>query len=253
MRTGRSAPWAARSGIAECSGPWSGVRFAPTPFEGAAHGIAPRNNRTASVILLPVLVAAGTGVNDLDPGHRPDHPLPIRLDSVGRGIGGPGGHRAEQSPSVRRTPGLHAGTCGPLATFGLHTKDEWHGFRVGVELHDCGEITTPEHVFEVRWRDTEIERLRAWASDDDPAAVRTRCAAQRVRLQDDLTFIAQCNLRGENLSQSHRDRIQQIGAAAHLACNRVPAGRPAPPRNRLRDLQPVHRAVAFDQFMLSII
>jgi len=130
----------------------------------------------------------------------------------------------------------HAEAHGALATFGFHTDDEWHEFRVGAWLHDCGKITTPEHVidkatkletiynriheirtrFEVLWRDAEIERLQALAAGDDVTAVETRCAAQKARLQDDFAFIAQCNLGSENLSQAHRDRIQQIGATAWL-------------------------------------
>lgn len=130
----------------------------------------------------------------------------------------------------------HAETHGPLATFGFHNEDEWHEFRVGAWLHDCGKITTPEHVidkatkletiynriheirtrFEILWRDAEIERLLALAAGGDATAVDTRCAAQRARLQDDFAFIAQCNLGSENLSQAHRDRIQQIGATAWL-------------------------------------
>jgi len=30
--------------------------------------------------------------------------------------------------------------------------------------------------------DTEIERLRAWAADDDPAAVKARCAGQPLHV-----------------------------------------------------------------------
>lgn len=130
----------------------------------------------------------------------------------------------------------HAETHGPLAAFGFHSEDEWHEFRVGAWLHDCGKITTPEHVidkatkletiynriheirtrFEVLWRDAEIERLQALAAGDDPAAAEARCAAHKARLQDDFAFIAQCNLGSENLSQAHRDRIRQIGATAWL-------------------------------------
>jgi HD-GYP domain-containing protein (c-di-GMP phosphodiesterase class II)/DNA-binding NarL/FixJ family response regulator len=130
----------------------------------------------------------------------------------------------------------HAEAHGPLAAFGFHTDDEWHEFRVGAWLHDCGKITTPEHVidkatkletiynriheirtrFEVLWRDAEIERLQALAAGGDATAVNTRCAAQQAQLQDDFAFIAQCNLSSENLSQAHRDRIRQIGATAWL-------------------------------------
>ena len=61
--------------------------------------------------------------------------------------------------------------------FSLETEDEWREYRIAAWLHDCGKITTPEHIvdkgskleaiynrihevrmrFEVLWRDAEID------------------------------------------------------------------------------------------------
>jgi HD-GYP domain-containing protein (c-di-GMP phosphodiesterase class II)/ActR/RegA family two-component response regulator len=138
--------------------------------------------------------------------------------------------------AVMLAEAAHATSQGPLTTFGFHTDDEWHEFRVGAWLHDCGKITTPEHVidkatkletiynriheirmrFEVLWRDVEIERLQALAAGGEAAEVDARCQARNAQLQDDFAFIAQCNLGGEHLSKAHRERIRSIGANTWL-------------------------------------
>ena len=51
----------------------------------------------------------------------------------------------------------HAATVGPLAGFAFNTEDEWHEFRVGAWLHDCGKITTPEYVID---KATKLETSR---------------------------------------------------------------------------------------------
>ncbi len=33
-----------------------------------------------------------------------------------------------------------------FANFRLDTEDEWREFRIAAWLHDCGKITTPEHI-----------------------------------------------------------------------------------------------------------
>jgi len=70
---------------------------------------------------------------------------------------------------------------GPLAEFAFTSEDEWREFKTAAWLHDCGKITTPEHVmdkatkleticdrihevrtrFEVLLRDAQINRLEA--------------------------------------------------------------------------------------------
>jgi response regulator RpfG family c-di-GMP phosphodiesterase len=129
----------------------------------------------------------------------------------------------------------HATTEGPLAAFGFKTEDEWHEFRVGAWLHDCGKITTPEYVidkatkletiynrihevrmrFEVLLRDAEIARLNA-VMDATPegggeALANTRFEARKQQLLDDFAFIAQGNIGTETMGQAQKDRIHQIG------------------------------------------
>ena len=121
---------------------------------------------------------------------------------------------------------------GPLADFRFQSEDEWHEFRVGAWLHDCGKITTPEHVidkatkletlynriheirmrFEVLLRDADIERLRGLvgASQAEADACEVRFAQRREQLRADFAFIAQCNRGAESMDDADVARIRQI-------------------------------------------
>jgi response regulator RpfG family c-di-GMP phosphodiesterase len=130
----------------------------------------------------------------------------------------------------------HEATEGPLADFAFKTEDEWHEFRVGAWLHDCGKITTPEYVidkatkletiynrihevrmrFEVLLRDAEIERLEAVAAGADVAHAAAAFDARKRRLEDDFAFIAQSNIGTETMSQAHKDRVAEIGQTTWL-------------------------------------
>lgn len=128
-------------------------------------------------------------------------------------------------------------TEGPLAAFAFRSEAEWQEFRIGAWLHDCGKVTTPEHVidkatklemihnrihevrmrFEVLLRDLEIERLRECLPDgpgsvlaDDEGAARH--AARRDRLMADFAFVAQCNIGSEAMDAGDIGRLAQIGA-----------------------------------------
>ena len=132
----------------------------------------------------------------------------------------------------------HATKDGPLADFAFETEDEWHEFRVGAWLHDCGKITTPEYVidkatkletiynrihevrmrFEVLLRDADIARWQAIAGGGDPAQAACAFEARKALLMDDFTFIAGRNLGEENLdlSPGDEDRIRAIGQTTWL-------------------------------------
>ncbi len=131
-------------------------------------------------------------------------------------------------------------TEGPLAAFAFRSEEEWQEGRSGAWRHDCGKVTTPEHVidkatkletihnrihevrmrFEVLLRDVEIERLRErlqavpasppGVADDDEGAARH--AARRGRLIADFAFVAQCNIGSEAMGEADVERLAQIGA-----------------------------------------
>lgn len=130
----------------------------------------------------------------------------------------------------------HATTEGPLAGFTFATEDEWHEFRVGAWLHDCGKITTPEYVidkatkletiynrihevrmrFEVLLRDADIERLQLVANGGNPAQATASYDVCKRQLEDDFAFIASSNIGTESMSQTQKDRIDQIGKTTWL-------------------------------------
>jgi HD-GYP domain-containing protein (c-di-GMP phosphodiesterase class II) len=115
--------------------------------------------------------------------------------------------------------------------FRLETEDQWCEFRIAAWLHDCGKITTPEHIvdkgskletiynriheirmrFEVLWRDAEIDFLQklADAPHDEPA-LSLQLKKRRRQLQDDFEFVADCNVGGEFLDQEKQDRLRTI-------------------------------------------
>jgi HD-GYP domain-containing protein (c-di-GMP phosphodiesterase class II) len=119
---------------------------------------------------------------------------------------------------------------GPLAEFCFETEEQWREFRIGAWLHDCGKITTPEHIvdkatkletvynriheirmrFEVLLRDATIERLEALAAGEQPEAVEARYAAEGARLQEEFAFVAECNIGGELMAPERIQRLQQI-------------------------------------------
>ena len=116
--------------------------------------------------------------------------------------------------------------------FHLDTDDQWREYRIAAWLHDCGKITTPEHIvdkgtkletiynrihevrmrFEVLWRDAE---LAYWKQISESADKRTELAEQLAKTQqellDDFTFVAECNVGGEFLGPEKLERLENIG------------------------------------------
>ena len=121
---------------------------------------------------------------------------------------------------------------GPFDQFEFESEDEWREFRIGAWLHDCGKITTPEHIidkgtkletiynriheirmrFEVLWRDAEIHYLEQLSDDnnEDKAGLQNQLAETHQQLQNDFQFIAQCNVGGEFLSQADIARLETL-------------------------------------------
>ena len=132
--------------------------------------------------------------------------------------------------AVMLAEAAHAQQEGPLASFKFETEDEWHEFRVGAWLHDCGKITTPEYVidksakletlynriheirmrFEVLLRDADIARLQSQLRGGDAAKTAVFFEVQKAQLLEDFAFIAQCNLGSEDMTPAQAARVRQI-------------------------------------------
>ncbi|EJV2651322.1 transporter substrate-binding domain-containing protein [Vibrio vulnificus] len=126
---------------------------------------------------------------------------------------------------------------GKFKAFKFKNNAERREFRIAAWLHDCGKITTPEHVvdkgskleanynriheirtrFEVLWRDAEIEYLkRLIARNVSKAQADAQLAQRREKLQEEFAFIARCNVGGEFMQQEAIERIEQIAAQTWL-------------------------------------
>ncbi|NUT62448.1 HD domain-containing phosphohydrolase [Herbaspirillum sp. C9C3] len=121
---------------------------------------------------------------------------------------------------------------GRYADFRLD-EDQRYAFQLAALLHDCGKVTSPEHIvdkatklevihnrihevrmrFEVLWRDAELDLLRELYTTLPPAqaeAWRVQLQQRRQQLREDFAFVAQCNVGGEAMSDEAIARLRQI-------------------------------------------
>jgi hypothetical protein len=125
---------------------------------------------------------------------------------------------------------------GALKDFVLTDEDRYQ-LEVAAWLHDCGKITTPEHVinkatkletvfdrihvldlrFEVLKRDAEIAALRAMLcaarGEAEPGAEPVSSPRETLRrLDEDRAFLQRCNVGSESMSEEDCERVRQIAA-----------------------------------------
>jgi hypothetical protein len=128
---------------------------------------------------------------------------------------------------------LEKTTDGPFKDFAFLNDDERREFRIAAWLHDCGKITTPEHIidkgskleanynriheirmrFEVLWRDAEIATLKQiqdCSSSEQKQQLIAQLATTQQQLTEDFTFIAKANVGGEYMSDDKIERVKQI-------------------------------------------
>ena len=163
---------------------------------------------------------------------------------------------------------------GPFAEFAFKNADEWREFEVAAWLHDCGKITTPEHIidkgtkletiynrihevrmrFEVLWRDAEIDYLIALAEPGaDPAALAQDKQDRQQQLQEDFAFIANANVGGEFISDEDVARLHELaditwlryfddrlGLSSGEKSRLAPDDRPLPAEEKLLSDRPEH-------------
>jgi len=118
---------------------------------------------------------------------------------------------------------------GEFADFTL-SDNEWEQLHIASWLHDCGKVTTPEHVvdkatkletltdriheirmrFEVLKRDAEVTCWRAVAQGADRVEQQRLLDLKIAQLDDDFRFVASCNQGGEFLDKAKVMRLTQI-------------------------------------------
>ncbi|WP_428636585.1 HD domain-containing phosphohydrolase [Shewanella sp.] len=115
--------------------------------------------------------------------------------------------------------------------FRFRNADEHREFRIAAWLHDCGKITTPEHIvdkgskleviynrihevrmrFEVLWRDAEIHYLKqCQLSPERQGEFLTALKARREQLREDFAFVAGANVGGEFMDQADIDKLTAL-------------------------------------------
>ena len=126
-------------------------------------------------------------------------------------------------------------TTGPFADFGLDSE-QWEALQIAGGLHDCGKVTTPEHVvdkatkleaiydrihevrmrFEVIKRDAEIACLKAIAQGGGADALNAGLATELRVLDEEFAFVAACNEGGEYMAPDKVERLREIGRRTWL-------------------------------------
>jgi len=120
---------------------------------------------------------------------------------------------------------------GCFAEFSLDTEEQQREFRIAAWLHDCGKITTPEHIvdkatkletiynriheirmrFEVLWRDAEIMYYKKILLEPDSGAFyQQELKRTQDKLKGDFAFIAESNIGGEFMSEDKVERLLVI-------------------------------------------
>ena len=130
---------------------------------------------------------------------------------------------------------MHQDTEGPYRDFRMSAAERY-AFFLGSWLHDCGKVTSAEHIvdkatkleliynrlheirmrFEVLWRDAEVAHLHRLRDGAPEAASLAELQARRQQLGEDFAFVAQCNIGGEFMSDEAIARLHAIGAQTWL-------------------------------------
>lgn len=125
---------------------------------------------------------------------------------------------------------LRTESSGIYADFSM-TDVERYEFRLGAWLHDCGKLTSPEHIidkatkletlynriheirtrFEVLWRDAQILYLQRLSEGEDPSDLAHWLEQRQQTLHNDFAFVAACNIGGESMSDADIRRLKEIG------------------------------------------
>lgn len=119
---------------------------------------------------------------------------------------------------------------GPLASFEL-SPEEWYSLHIASWLHDCGKLTTPEHIvdkatkletinnriheirnrFEILRRDAHIEYLKKRLNDVDAKEnLQLEFINKVKKLEEDFSFVARCNIGDNTLTDDDISKLRSI-------------------------------------------
>ncbi len=142
------------------------------------------------------------------------------------------GSHCQRVPALTKmiAEAAHEAHHGSLAEFRLG-EDDREALHIAAWLHDCGKITTPEHVvdkatkleciydriheirmrFEVLKRDAHINALEARLVGEDAQTVAARLETALAELDEEFAFVAGCNLGSESMDDAAVERLGRIG------------------------------------------
>ncbi|PWI32301.1 metal-dependent phosphohydrolase [Vibrio albus] len=120
--------------------------------------------------------------------------------------------------------------------FKFQTAEQQRQFKIAAWLHDCGKVTSPEHIidkgskletihnrlheirtrFEVLWRDAEIIYWKGIVSGRPESELRKALSERHEQIKDDFAFIAQCNVGSEYMDEQDIKRISHIAQQTWL-------------------------------------
>ena len=161
-------------------------------------------------------------------------------------------------------------SSGPYANFRM-TEDERYEFHLGAWLHDCGKVTSPEHIvdkstkleviynrihevrmrFEVLWRDAEIEHLKRLASGMSQEESHAMLAERQSQLQNDFNFVAVCNAGGEFMADAAIERLNSIAKQTWLRHFDNRGGLSAEELRRVQEVEPQMPALPATENLLG--
>ena len=120
---------------------------------------------------------------------------------------------------------------GELNEFSLD-DDGFRELHLASWLHDCGKVVTPEYVvdkatkletiydriheirmrFEIIKRDVEITYWKGVAQGGDEPALKKEMETEWAKLDDEFSFVAECNIGGEFMADEKVDRLREIAS-----------------------------------------
>jgi len=182
------------------------------------------------------MVSMAGSIQDYEQKQRDLHDGFVRLIAAAIDQKSPytGGHCA-RVPAIASmlAEAANRASRGPLEHFSLDSEAEQREFKIAAWLHDCGKITTPEHIvdkgvkleanynrihevrmrFEVLLRDADIDYLDALRRHPEQAdALRAERDRRQATLREEFAFVAGCNIGGEAMDDAAVERLGQIAS-----------------------------------------
>lgn len=161
-------------------------------------------------------------------------------------------------------------TTGPYAHYSM-TQAQRYEFHLAAWLHDCGKVTSPEHIidkstkletiynrihevrmrFEVLWRDADIAYWQALAQGGAAAELHQTLELRQAQLRDDFAFIAHCNIGCEHTSDADLQRLHTLGQTTWLRYFDNRLGLSIENLRRLQAVQPQPLELPCTEFLIA--